>query len=158
MKFWQEEGWRLYTLLQKRTKHAVIVKLAVWETAFTLTPWWYVLGRTAFYLFSLFGFFFKLHWDHITKLFTLNNHLTLKMQNLDLEILMVSCFHSFSLPWFYMWWNLWSGSFLESKKNPEIVEKNVQKNECCLFPSSNLSPLYSLPLSPRELMADGNYI
>lgn len=153
MKFRQEEGCTRCS--SRRTKH---VKVAVWVTTFTFTPWWYVLGRTAFYLFSLFGFFFKLHWDHITKLFTLNNHLTLKMQNLDLEILMVPCFHSFSLPWFIC--GVMCGLVLSWKvEEPRNCwNKNVQKIECCLFPSSNLSPLYSLPLSPRELMADGNYI
>ncbi len=51
----------------------------------------------------------------------------------------------------------WFYSLLTSKKKPEIVETNVQK-WICLFPRSNLSPLHSLPFSPWELMADGNYI
>lgn len=53
-------------------------------------------------------------------------------------------------------YDVWFDSFLASKKKPEIVETNVQK--WILFPQSYLSPLHSLPFSPWELMADGNYI
>lgn len=58
----------------------------------------------------------------------------------------------------YMWCDVWSGSFLESRRTQKLSKKMRKKLNVVCFPRATCLPSIHSPSPPRELMADGNYI